>query len=123
MVTEKLSAPECTKHLMAVRDALDVINGKWKIQIIIALWEGNTRFKDIERRIPKITARMLSKELKDLECHQLVKRTVYDTLPVSVEYTTTPHAQTLYAVIEELKKWGNLHRKKILEKQQVPEMA
>lgn len=123
MLTEKLTATECTKHLMAVRDALDVINGKWKIQIIIALWEGNTRFKDIERRIPKITARMLSKELKDLECHQLVKRTVYDTLPVTVEYTTTPHALTLKPVIEELQAWGSLHRKKILDKQQVAELV
>ncbi|SIT13728.1 transcriptional regulator, HxlR family [Filimonas lacunae] len=120
MITEKLSGAECTKRLMAVRDALDVINGKWKIQIIIALWEGNTRFKDIERHIPKITARMLSKELKDLECHQLVKRTVYDTLPVSVEYTATAHASTLRPVIEELNAWGTLHRKKILDKQQVP---
>lgn len=116
---EKITQQECTRHLIAVRDALDVINGKWKFQIIIALWEGNTRFKDIERRIPKITARMLSKELKDLETHQLVKRTVYDTLPVTVEYIATQHADSLKPVIDGLREWGMLHRRKILDKKPV----
>ncbi len=100
---------------MAVRDAIDVINGKWKLQIIIALSAGNKRFKDIERQIPKITARMLSKELKELEMHQLVVRTVYDTLPVAVEYTLTPYAETLDPVIGALHKWGAAHRKKMME--------
>ena len=106
----------CMEVLLPVRDALDVVNGKWKLQIIIAVSNGNKRFKDIERQIPGITARMLSKELKDLECHQLIKRTVYDTLPVTVEYTTTPHAASLRPLINALKEWGLLHRKKILNK-------
>lgn len=107
---------QCMNVLLPVRDALDVINGKWKLQIIIAVSNGNKRFKDIERQIPGITARMLSKELKDLESHQLIKRTVYDTLPVSVEYTSTPHTATLMPLIAALKEWGTLHRKKILSK-------
>jgi DNA-binding HxlR family transcriptional regulator len=104
----------CLKSLIPVRDALDVINGKWKLQIIIALSAGNKRFKEIERQIPRITARMLSKELKELEMDQLVKREVYDTLPVTVEYTLTPYSKTLKKVITELRDWGTLHRKKIL---------
>lgn len=107
---------ECLRSIMAVRDALDVVNGKWKLQIIIALSSGHKKFTDIERQIPKITARMLSKELKDLEMHQLVKRTVYDTLPVTVEYHLTPHAETLNPLIRELSNWGMLHRKKITGK-------
>ena len=101
---------------MAVRDALDVVSGKWKLQIIIALSSGHTKFKDIERQIPKITPRMLSKELKDLEAHLLVKRTVYDTLPVTIEYQLTSHAKTLDPLIEELARWGMLHRRKVLGK-------
>jgi DNA-binding HxlR family transcriptional regulator len=107
---------ECLRALMAVRDALDVVSGKWKLQIIIALSSGHTKFKDIERQIPKITPRMLSKELKDLEAHLLVKRTVYDTLPVTIEYQLTPHAKSLDRLIEELARWGMLHRKKVLGK-------
>lgn len=107
---------ECLRSLMAVRDALDAISGKWKLQIIIALSSGHRKFTDIERQIPKITARMLSKELKDLEMHQLVKRTVYDTIPVTIEYHLTEHAKTLNPLIMELSSWGMLHRKKITGK-------
>jgi len=107
---------ECLKSLVAIRDALDVLNGKWKLQIIIAISAGQTKFKDIERQIPKITPRMLSKELRNLEEHQLIKRTVYDTLPVTIEYKLTPHSKTLDKVILELRNWGMLHRKKILGK-------
>ncbi|MBL0743719.1 winged helix-turn-helix transcriptional regulator [Chryseolinea lacunae] len=111
---ESLDHTECTKSLMAIRDALDVLNGKWKLQIIIAISSGQHKFKDIERQIPKITPRMLSKELKSLEENQLLKRIVYDTLPVTIEYKLTPHAKTLEKVIAELRNWGALHRKKIL---------
>lgn len=107
---------ECLKSLMAIRDALDVLNGKWKLQIIIAISSGQSKFKDIERQIPKLTPRMLSKELKSLEEHQLIKRAVYDTVPVTIEYKLTPHAKTLDKVILELRNWGMLHRKKILGK-------
>lgn len=113
---EEIDHSACLKALVAVRDALDAISGKWKLQIIIALSAGNTRFKDIEKQIPKITARMLSKELKELEMNQLVKRTVYDDQPVRIEYTLTPHSDSLKKLIMELRDWGVLHRKKVLGK-------
>jgi DNA-binding HxlR family transcriptional regulator len=59
---------------------------------------------------------MLSKEMKSLEEHQLIKRVVYDTVPVTIEYKLTPHAKTLDKVILELRNWGMLHRKKIIGK-------
>jgi DNA-binding HxlR family transcriptional regulator len=102
--------------MMPVRDALDVISGKWKLQIIISIQSGNKRFREIERSIPKITSKVLAKELKDLEEHQLIKRTVYDESPVLVEYTPMPYAETLQDVIIALQKWGLNHRKKILGK-------
>ncbi len=111
---DKTNYVRCLKALIPIRDAIDVINGKWKLQIIIALSAGNTRFKDIERQIPKITARMLSKELKELEAHHLVKRTVYDSLPVTVEYTLTSYADSLDNVIDALHDWGLQHRKRMM---------
>ncbi|MDF2454288.1 MAG: hypothetical protein K0R51_281 [Cytophagaceae bacterium] len=107
---------ECRSAMMPVRDALDVISGKWKLQIIISIQSGNKRFREIERSIPKITSKVLAKELKDLEEHQLIKRTVYDESPVLVEYTPMPYAETLQDVIIALQKWGLNHRKKILGK-------
>jgi Predicted transcriptional regulators len=107
---------ECLSMIRPVRDALDVLNGKWKLQIIIALSFGNKRFSEIAREIPGITDRMLSKELRDLEMNKLVKRTVYDSIPVVVEYSLTDYGDSLDKVINELRKWGIRHRKVILGK-------
>ena len=94
---------ECTKMIVPVRDALEILNGKWKLPIILSLTYGAKRFKQISKDINGITDKMLSKELKDLEMNQLVKRTVYDTFPPTVEYAIT-----------ELRNWGLKHRKHIM---------
>jgi DNA-binding HxlR family transcriptional regulator len=107
---------ECTKAILPVRDALDILSGKWKLPIIISLSFGNKRFSQMSRQIPGITDKMLSKELRDLEMNQLVKRTVYDSVPVVVEYEMTPYGKTLEKLIDELQAWGIKHRKKILQK-------
>ena len=111
---EKRSMSECTKHLLPVKDALDILSGKWKIQIIISLTFGKKRFKEIQREIPGITAKMLSKELRELEINELATRKVYDTKPVTVEYELTPYGRTLKKVINELHEWGSKHRKRII---------
>lgn len=86
------------------------------LMILISISSGNMRFREIERSIPKITSKVLAKELKDLEEHQLIKRTVYDESPVLVEYTTTPYSSSLSEVIKALRDWGVNHRKKIFGK-------
>lgn len=111
-----LDHSECAEIIRPVRDALDILNGKWKLPIIISLSLGNKRFRQISKEIPGITDKMLSKELKDLETNQLVKRTVYDSFPVVVEYSLTEYAETLENVIGELRNWGIQHRKRIMAK-------
>jgi len=105
---------ECSQFTIPIRDTLDILSGKWKLPIIGALVTGKKRFKEMERGIPKITARMLSKELKELEMNQLVKRTVYDTTPVSVEYELTAYGNSLQDVLIALRDWGIKHRSRIL---------
>jgi len=107
---------ECTGMILPVRDALEILSGKWKLPIIISLSFGNKRFSEMAKEIPKITDKMLSKELRDLEANQLVKRTVYDSVPVVVEYSMTEYGQTLEKVIMELREWGVQHRKRIIGK-------
>lgn len=102
--------------MLPIRDALDVISGKWKMMILISIKHNNKRFREIERSIPKISSKVLAKELKDLEQHKLIKRTVYDDYPVSIEYTLTDYALTLERVMNELHTWGLNHRKQILGK-------
>ena len=95
---------------------MDILSGKWKLPIIISLSFGNKRFKEIAREIPNITDKMLSKELRDLEINQLVKRTVYDSVPVVIEYSMTNYGKSLERVIDELRDWGVQHRKRITTK-------
>jgi DNA-binding HxlR family transcriptional regulator len=109
----KIDHKEC---VVPVRDALDVISGKWKLLILISIAAGYNRFREIQRNTPKITPKVLAKELKDLEEHRLVKRTVYDETPVTVEYNLTPYAETLEKVILALSEWGTNHRKQIFGK-------
>ncbi|WP_170982808.1 winged helix-turn-helix transcriptional regulator [Dyadobacter frigoris] len=121
IIPERLSHSDCSKSLLPVRDALDALNGKWKLQIIISLMFGNKRFTQIAREIPNITDKMLSKELRDLEAHELVKRTVYDSIPVVVEYTLTEHGRSLRELIDVLRVWGIKHRNQVMGKVQVGE--
>jgi len=106
---------QCMGMILPVRDALDVLSGKWKLPILISLMLGNKRFGEIAKEIPKITDRMLSKELRDLELHGLIKRTVYDTIPVVIEYSVTEYGHSLDSVIVELRKWGVQHRQRVIE--------
>jgi DNA-binding HxlR family transcriptional regulator len=116
MAKEKAMSESCLKDMLPIRDALDVISGKWKMMILISIKHNNKRFRDIERSIPKISSKVLAKELKDLEQHKLIKRTVYDDYPVSIEYTMTEYAMSLEKVMNELHTWGLNHRKEILGK-------
>ncbi len=102
--------------LMAVKDALHVLSGNWKLQIIISLIGGSKRFKEITKEIIGISDKMLSKELKDLEENGLVTRTVYDTFPPKVYYTITEHSTSLKPLLTELRNWGKLHRQVITGK-------
>lgn len=104
------------EFVLAINDTLNVISGKWKLPIIGSLLYGKKRFKELERDIPKITPRMLSKELKDLEANGIVKRTVYDSIPVMVEYALTISGQSLHQVIEPMIEWGLQLRKNVIGK-------
>ncbi len=116
MAKTKHDHSECMGMIVPVKDALEVLNGKWKLPIIISLSFGNKRFSQMAKEINGITDRMLSKELRDLELNQLVKRTVYDTMPVTVEYELTEYGDSLDKVINELRAWGVQHRKRIMRK-------
>lgn len=104
---------ECLNTVKPVRDALDVINGKWKLPIIISVGVGNDRYTDIQESIPGLTPKALAKELKDLEQHQLITRIILDEYPVKISYKLTAYADTLTPIIYALKDWGINHRKKI----------
>lgn len=106
---------DCLNTVKPVKDALDVISGKWKLPIIISVGVGNDRFTDIQESIPGITPKVLAKELKDLEQHKLLKRIVVGDYPVKILYNLEPYADTLTPIIYSLKDWGINHRKVVTE--------
>lgn len=114
MAAEVLSNPRNQQEeIQALQDTLYVLGGKWKLPIINSICNGNKRFRDIERSIPGITTRMLSKELKEMTANQLIKRTVIDDTPVAIEYTSTEYCRSFGDIILEMIKWGKQHRQKL----------
>ena len=107
-----MSEEQAMKYL---QDTLFVVGGKWKLPILRAIHSGNYRFRDIQRSVPSITTRVLSKELKHLEINKLIIRTVYHS-PLAVEYKVSGYMLSLLPVIKEMILWGESHRKKISEK-------
>jgi DNA-binding HxlR family transcriptional regulator len=104
-------------ELKALQNTLYFIGGKWRIPVINSLCNGNRRFRDIEKSIPGITRRMLSKELKDMELNKLLKRNVYPEIPVLIAYEPTEYCRTFGRIIQEMIRWGEDHEKVVKNKQ------
>ncbi|HVI49285.1 MAG TPA: helix-turn-helix domain-containing protein [Chitinophaga sp.] len=119
MKEQKKQDATCEEELNAIRDSLEVLGGKWKLRIMRHLNnhinETNT-FKKIQRDVDGISAKMLSKELQDLEINLLVSRTVLNTKPVTVRYDITTYGQSVFPVTESLVNWGLNHRRKIKQR-------
>jgi DNA-binding HxlR family transcriptional regulator len=110
------SSVDHKQRLLGMNDAMEVLSGKWKIQLIgTLLFGGKMRFMDLLRQVNGIAAKMLSKELQDLESHQLITRTVLQTKPITVEYEITPYGKSLRPIIIEITDWGMNHRKEIMK--------
>ena len=102
--------------LLSLHDALDVLGVKWKIPILLCLKEEKKRFTEIQKDLNGITAKTLSKELKELEMNQIIIRTESDSLPYSVEYSVTIYCKSLEKIIDGLKEWGDHHRALIFKR-------
>lgn len=109
------NADECAGSLRNIIDALYVLNGKWKIALILSLIQSPKRFNELKKEIAGISAKILAKELKDLELNDFVKRNVNSATPLIVTYEATDYSLTLRGVISELSTWGKMHREKVKE--------
>jgi DNA-binding HxlR family transcriptional regulator len=89
-----------------VEAALDEIGGKWKPLILWVLQDGKLRFNEINKILPTITQRMLTKQLRELEKDNLVNRKVYAEVPPKVEYSLTKKGQSVLPILEALCDWG-----------------
>lgn len=110
-LTEIESCP--VQYVLAVNDTLNALRGKWKLPLITALLHETKRFSDLQRALPRITPRILSKELRELELNSIVERRVHDTIPVLVEYRLTPSAYALKQVLDQMIAWGIAHQARV----------
>lgn len=105
---------DCNKKLDIAHDILDVLNGKWKMEVILLLLQyDKRRFKDLQADIPGVSAKVLSAVLKDLEEHHMVNRGVDD---VTVEYELTAYGRSMREVISGFVELGLAHRKEVIGK-------
>lgn len=107
--------PDMNRNIISVNDALDVLNGKWKVRIIMAIMKGNYRFKQLLDWNPGLTDKVLSHNLKILIDDKLVRRAELYSYPPATEYRMTEHGISLYKVLAELMQWGEQHRRIVLE--------
>ena len=105
----------CPAYLLGLRDTMDILAGKWKIRIIGVLSFGKKRFMELIGSVEGIAAKMLSKELQELELNGIVQRTVLNTKPITVEYELTEYGHSLKPVIDQIASWGIQHREKVVK--------
>src|SRR6201991_2909579 len=90
-----------------VEATLDLIDGKWKGVILYHLLDDTIRFNELRRRLSRITQRMLTRQLRELEADGLIHREIYAEVPLRVEYSLTALGRSLEPVVRTLWTWGN----------------
>jgi DNA-binding HxlR family transcriptional regulator len=104
MVTKQTNCNETTG--CPITATMEVIGGKWKPVILYNLTFGTRRFGEISARIPNISRKVLTQQLKELEKDGLVTRRQFKEIPPRVEYSLTDKSRSLKAVFNEIAEWG-----------------
>ena len=99
------------------RQILDRVGDKWAVLILLLIRDEPMRFNALRRSIEGISQKMLSQVLKSLERDGLIKRRVFATVPVTVEYSITPLGQTLASAVDPLRDWAEQNLKEVLAAQ------
>jgi DNA-binding HxlR family transcriptional regulator len=104
MKTENLEERVCP-----IEENVKIFGGKWKASILFHLSEGQCRFNELRRRIPAITQRMLTQQLRELERDGLVIREQFNEIPPRVEYSLSKVGLSLEPIFLAIEQWGKLH--------------
>lgn len=99
---------ECSMEL-----TLDLIGGKWKALILWHLGDNTLRFSELKRVLPKITPKMLTQQLRELETSGLVSRFIYTQIPPKVEYSLTPDGKSILPILDTMCQWGQQYAAKV----------
>ncbi|MFI1921552.1 helix-turn-helix domain-containing protein [Streptomyces sp. NPDC020377] len=100
-------------HMAFIRQVLDRVGDKWSMLIIAVLENGPLRYTDLQRQIPGISQRMLTRTLRQLLEDGLITRTAYAEVPPRVEYALTPLGRGLHEIVMQLIGWAADHHDEI----------
>lgn len=105
------------KHLPALpaERALKVISGRGKAIILFQLFDGAMRLSELERALPDLRQKVLISQLRELEAHGMVSRTVHAEVPPRVSYAATSLGQSLKPLLLALCRWGRQHARALDE--------
>jgi len=98
--------PKKRMYVCSIEAAMDVIGGKWKPHILWKIKDAPLRFGAIQEKLPAISQKMLTRQLRALEADHLVSRTEYPGMPPRVEYALTARGRTVIPILLSLKDWA-----------------
>ncbi|MBX7213846.1 MAG: helix-turn-helix transcriptional regulator [Thermoflexales bacterium] len=104
-------ASQTKGYFCPVTATVSIIGGKWKPIILWLLYQRASRYGELKRQLPTITAKMLTQQLRDLERDGIVNRKVHEVVPPQVEYSLTERGHSLAPILLSMEKWGNQHRR------------
>jgi DNA-binding HxlR family transcriptional regulator len=112
MLTMPLANPVPVREYDAcpVTELFHRLGDKWTLLVLVLLGEQPYRFNDLQRRIEGVSQRMLTRTLRTLESDRLVERTVFPTVPPSVEYALTARGRSLLGPLTEMATWAVQHQ-------------
>ncbi|WP_414732271.1 winged helix-turn-helix transcriptional regulator [Acetobacterium carbinolicum] len=100
-----------------------ILTGKWTLLIMHCLSERTLRFNELQRTLPSLTSTTLTKQLRMLEDHGLIIRTVYNQIPPRVEYSLSDLGKNFKPVLDELEIWGNQYIEFLKNKNQISDQT
>ena len=94
---------------------LSVIGGKYKPIILHHLIERTLRFGELRRLVPKVSHKVLTQQLRELESDGVIHREIYPVVPPKTEYSLTPLGRTLIPIIAAMCDWGREHMNEFIK--------
>lgn len=94
-----------TECVASISDVLQVLSGKWTFLVITELLKEPQRFNQLRRNLGNVNTKALTDTLRNLEEHQMIKREVFPTVPVTVEYSITEKGEAFTGVFLKINKW------------------
>ncbi|MEK9716566.1 MAG: helix-turn-helix domain-containing protein [Candidatus Heimdallarchaeota archaeon] len=98
-----------------IHSVTKLIGGKWKMPLMYIIQSGPKRFGELRRILSPITEQMLTKQLRELEGHNLISRNDFQTIPPRVEYSLTDFGKSLSGIINQYQNFGEKNKKQIIK--------